>query len=931
MEEVRRALSCPVCQRLLDDPVTFPCGHSACRACCPRGSQQANIASTPQVHADTPERPATAVAVASDSGLQEAGGGGKTASGCGAGEGEPGGAGKNVGIGGTGADEEGEGDGPWGCCGGRVWCPKCKTMWVPGDAPCNAQLVAVVGAFVGSAKLAAPTQPVPREFSCEKSSVLSNSSYSVPQNSTVSASAQPFFSQCDVHPEEKANLFCVYCEAVLCSICKEEEHFGHPALGIKKAAEATKNELQSLCDALTSSISGLDTILVNFDNTERFLEEEVTSSIQSIGAAFEELEENLAKRKKKLLAETASHFKDKLEVMEQRTTITTLKNELSTAADQCKKDISQATPLELLTKKKAFRACLEKLVTKVPHTIDVQIKPTTFEVCFYSHSELTAGLDLYGDLAPKARLVECDDTQQTQPGQTDSVPRFKLFGQVPAQTSRVLLIPLHEMSPFCTQHSEHPGQPRILLCTACSPQGRPGQLVCVYCSQLGDHRGHSNMQLPEAVSRTKEELTQLVSSLETSFVALTQQRKQLIEEIQAIHAETSRELAGVHAACASTILEMRQQEEKATREIKAFAEKRTSELVEKLGGLTNLIHEAAETSSLSKTLLSMHTSAQGDFLFMNTFLYFHPKFKSTLQRSQAVVPHVLVPFNFKSMHSEPNIKQELAEATAALHELKERVIALEEEKTKLNQENVARKETIETSNVELTKIQRRVTALEEERTSLQQEKIAMNEQLESSILQITRLTEQVTSSEQNYIALQVASLAFSVAACPPCWKLSNGNRTVTNILGSHRWWLALVNLDLQHCGVVRLRFYINKTLSGKVGIGFNQSGTLWPGHGGSTSGYGGCYNCETGSFSISRSNHTSTLQCHGSADPWACGTTCTAAGQEVILVFDSNAHTASFTVNGNDLGVVFTGIAEAPLFPSVAMYDTGDSVSLSAE
>ncbi|KAH3744309.1 hypothetical protein Pelo_14282 [Pelomyxa schiedti] len=907
--QLRVALTCLSCHRLLDDPICFPCGHSACRSCCPSQQQPPVVSSNTGAAVD-----AVVEAVEIK----------------------------------------------------RLWCPVCGTVSVPHDAPCNARLFAILSAF-GVDTGTGQSQQCGNEL---------------PQGVTTLCSGLPTWSQCAVHPEEKANLFCTCCEALICSICKEEEHMGHPASGIKKAAEITKIELQYLQSVVTQKIIELNSALENFDTTEKLLEEEVATFTQSINAAFKDIEEKIAKRKKELLAQTSSHCMDKCILEEKKTVITTLKNELQTGAEQCKTEIDHSTPMELLKKRKPLRVCLEKLISMAPVIVDVEIKPTTFMVGFHSNAELTTTVELYGHFIQKARLIECDTQQQSQPGQTDTAPRFKLFGEFPTHSSLALLLPLHETSPFCTQ-SQHSGQPRILLCKTCAPQGRPGQLVCVYCSQLGEHEGHAKEKLPDAVIRTKvtvtlasllgitllqEQLTQLCNYLDVGVSTLTQQRKKILEEIQTVLTEAAHEIYDAQGHYSKVILEMHQEEEKAIAEIKSLSHCRTAELVEKLGSVTKLIHESVNSASLSRKLLSMHTSSKDDFLFTNMFLHFQPKFKESLQHTQVVVPHVAVPVDFKSLNSKPNLRKELQEANNTIQELKQKVTELDQENAKVQQEKTSLQEELERATNFLTQLTEQVTTseekcrglqqqlavLEQEKTKLHQEKqaqamkeLTLNQQLASSTLKITELIAQVATSEQNCRALQVGGLAFVAVACPPCWNLSDSNHTVTNTGSSPLWWMALANLNLQSCGIVRIRFHINKTLSGRLGFGFNQTGILWSSYvmarcssstaarPSNSSGYGACYSCECGDFSMDHSNnfHQPGLKVTGvvTLTQPPNGVTCKSAGQDVILIFDSNAHTAAFVINGTDVGVAFSQIVDAPLFPAVAMADIGDSVTISVD
>ncbi|KAH3766705.1 hypothetical protein Pelo_1434 [Pelomyxa schiedti] len=66
----------------------------------------------------------------------------------------------------------------------------------------------------------------------------------------------------------------MFCEVVICSVCKSENHERHKVWGIEKAAEKTKDELNSLQSVLTQRIAGLDNPLENFRATENLLEAE---------------------------------------------------------------------------------------------------------------------------------------------------------------------------------------------------------------------------------------------------------------------------------------------------------------------------------------------------------------------------------------------------------------------------------------------------------------------------------------------------------------------------------------------------------------------------------------------------------------------------------------------------------------------------------
>ncbi|KAH3732938.1 hypothetical protein Pelo_16235 [Pelomyxa schiedti] len=559
-----------------------------------------------------------------------------------------------------------------------------------------------------------------------------------------------------------------------------------------------------------------------------------------------------------------------------------------------------------------------------PPILDVPISPITFEVKFYSHPNLTKLVESYGYFIPQGRMIEYEDNQQ--PGHTEAIPGFKLFGQPPTQSSLSLILPWHETSGYCI-HPQHSGQLRDLLCTTCSPEGRPGQLVCLTCRQHGEHVNHITEPLPVAVCRTKEELRQLCSKLDVRVSELNQRRKEIIQKIQINQAEAAHELTDAHGDYIKAILELYEREENETTEISSLAFQRTSTLLQEYENLSKLICDSANSASLCKKLLSIHTD---DFLFVNTFLYFQTKFKDALAPTQSVI---------LALKAKALLKRE-PEANHALRELRKQFTILEEEGCNLQREL---NQCINQSTEELSRLKQEKAAVSEQ---VQRINLLNNQNLErlaAAERRCQELTAQLANSRQENTVLHESSVGFNAVSCPPCWRLSDNNHTVTNAGNSSQWWLGLANLNLQHCGVARIKFHINRTAHQKIGVGFNQSGILWNGYStkntsGYSCGYGGDYNCGTGCVSISFSDcfclngvNTTTIRVRGQpqqSSSWNSGVRC-GVNEEVLLTFDSNAHTAALKVNDHDLGVVITGIADAPLFPAVSLYNSGDSVTVS--
>lgn len=121
---------------------------------------------------------------------------------------------------------------------------------------------------------------------------------------------------CDVHEDEKINIYCVTCQTPTCSMCKVfGQHKECEVSTLKTVYEVQKSELKNSVDLLGASNSCLQAMLTQMEETCKTVEENSQAQKQKLGEKFDHLYAVLEDRKTHLLEQITQEQDEKVAVM----------------------------------------------------------------------------------------------------------------------------------------------------------------------------------------------------------------------------------------------------------------------------------------------------------------------------------------------------------------------------------------------------------------------------------------------------------------------------------------------------------------------------------------------------------------------------------------------------------------------------------------
>ena len=154
---------------------------------------------------------------------------------------------------------------------------------------------------------------------------------------------------CKVH-EEQAKIYCYDCKTLVCRDCVVKVHRDHEYEFVKIAAPETKKKLMEHLTPLCEVQAGIQGAVRNVEEAKAEIVAMDESMTTSIKQSFQELRDNLYKREKELLAETAATVEKKMNNL----TVQQKKLEMSSGTIQSlvefvERSVENATNEELMT------------------------------------------------------------------------------------------------------------------------------------------------------------------------------------------------------------------------------------------------------------------------------------------------------------------------------------------------------------------------------------------------------------------------------------------------------------------------------------------------------------------------------------------------------------------------------------------------------
>ncbi|XDV36098.1 hypothetical protein PO909_005943 [Leuciscus waleckii] len=121
---------------------------------------------------------------------------------------------------------------------------------------------------------------------------------------------------CEVHEDEKINIYCITCQTPTCSMCKVfGQHKDCEVSTLKVVYEAQKSELQNAIDLLGASNSCLKAMLTQMEENSKMVEANSQVQKQKLGEKFDLLYAILEDRKNQLLEKIAQEQDEKVAVV----------------------------------------------------------------------------------------------------------------------------------------------------------------------------------------------------------------------------------------------------------------------------------------------------------------------------------------------------------------------------------------------------------------------------------------------------------------------------------------------------------------------------------------------------------------------------------------------------------------------------------------
>lgn len=121
---------------------------------------------------------------------------------------------------------------------------------------------------------------------------------------------------CEVHEDEKINIYCLSCQTPTCSMCKVfGQHKDCEVSTLKVVYEAQKSELQNAIDLLGASNSCLKAMLTQMEENSKMVEANSQVQKQKLGEKFDLLYAILEDRKTQLLEKIAQEQDEKVAVV----------------------------------------------------------------------------------------------------------------------------------------------------------------------------------------------------------------------------------------------------------------------------------------------------------------------------------------------------------------------------------------------------------------------------------------------------------------------------------------------------------------------------------------------------------------------------------------------------------------------------------------
>ncbi|XP_051562932.1 E3 ubiquitin-protein ligase TRIM63-like [Myxocyprinus asiaticus] len=121
---------------------------------------------------------------------------------------------------------------------------------------------------------------------------------------------------CEVHEDEKINIYCITCQTPTCSMCKVfGQHKDCEVSTLKSVYETQKSELKNSIDLLGASNSCLQSMLTQMEETCKTVEENSQLQKQKLAEKFDLLYAILEERKGQLLEQIAQEQDEKVAVV----------------------------------------------------------------------------------------------------------------------------------------------------------------------------------------------------------------------------------------------------------------------------------------------------------------------------------------------------------------------------------------------------------------------------------------------------------------------------------------------------------------------------------------------------------------------------------------------------------------------------------------
>ena len=194
--------------------------------------------------------------------------------------------------------------------------------------------------------------------------------------------------KCPQHTQQELDIFCNECQELICSECAQKDHQNHQKGSLDETSEEEKAELQNLMSGVDEALGKLDEALQQIQEMRKKVKVSAEEATARIDEACDDLIQAVEDRRKILQRKCREIAKGKDDVLlNQRTELESLRNDLSFAQLHAKDAINSYSPQEILSVKKVIQHRLNQEMEAYQHKPLELREDDTIETSLYARFE----------------------------------------------------------------------------------------------------------------------------------------------------------------------------------------------------------------------------------------------------------------------------------------------------------------------------------------------------------------------------------------------------------------------------------------------------------------------------------------------------------------------------------------------------------------